>query len=166
MPLPPSLSRPPSSLAWTMAVDSRWHSGSPLLPCSWVRNSQYQRGLFKIYHLKSSHYWDFPVVQWLRRACMLSRFSCVQLFATLSTVACQAPLSKGFSWQKKKKKNWSGLPCPPPRHLSDLGIEPTSLMSLALAGRCFTTSAIWETPVVKTLCFKCRECRFDPWSRN
>ena len=28
---------------------------------------------------------------------MLSHFSCVQLFATLWTVACQAPLSMGFS---------------------------------------------------------------------
>ena len=33
------------------------------------------------------------------RACLLSRFSCVQLFATLWTVACQAPLSMGFSRQ-------------------------------------------------------------------
>ena len=29
--------------------------------------------------------------------CVLSRFSHVQLFATLWTAACQAPLSKGFS---------------------------------------------------------------------
>ena len=29
---------------------------------------------------------------------------------TLWTVACQAPLSMGFSWQEY----WSGLPCPPP----------------------------------------------------
>ena len=33
-------------------------------------------------------------------ACMLSHFSCVQLFVTLWTVACQAPLSMGFSRQK------------------------------------------------------------------
>ena len=33
------------------------------------------------------------------RACVLSRFSRVQLFATLWTVACQAPLSMGFSRQ-------------------------------------------------------------------
>ena len=35
----------------------------------------------------------------------LSRFSRVQLFATLWTVAHQAPLSKGFS----KQEYWSGL---------------------------------------------------------
>ena len=31
---------------------------------------------------------------------MLSRFSCVQLLATLWTAACQAPLSMGFSRQE------------------------------------------------------------------
>ena len=34
-----------------------------------------------------------------------------------------------------------GLPCPPPGDLSNLGIKPESLASLALAGRFFTTSA-------------------------
>ena len=42
--------------------------------------------------------------------CMLSRFSCIQLFETLWTVAPQVPLSLGFSGQEY----WSGLPCPPP----------------------------------------------------
>ena len=36
---------------------------------------------------------------------------------------------------------WSGLPCPPPGNLPALGIEPSSLMSLALAGVFFNTSA-------------------------
>ena len=35
---------------------------------------------------------------------------------------------------------WSGLPFPPPRDLRNPGIEPTSLMSLALAGEFFTTN--------------------------
>ena len=39
-------------------------------------------------------------------ACVLSRFSRVQLFATLWTVARQAPLSMGFS----REEYWSGLP--------------------------------------------------------
>ena len=39
--------------------------------------------------------------------CMLSCFSRVQLFATLWIIACQAPLSMGFS----KQEYWSGLPC-------------------------------------------------------
>ena len=71
---------------------------------------------------------------------MLSCFSRVQLFATLWTVACQAPLSKGFS----RQEYWSGLPCPPPGDLSDPGIESASLTPPALAGSFFTTSAAWE----------------------
>ena len=41
---------------------------------------------------------------------LLSRFSCVQLFATLWTVAHQSPLSMRFS----RQEYLSGLPCPPP----------------------------------------------------
>ena len=46
---------------------------------------------------------------------VLSCFSCVQLFVTLWTVACQAPLSMGFS----RQEHWSGLPFPPPGDLPD-----------------------------------------------
>ena len=45
-----------------------------------------------------------------------------------------------FSWQE----DWSGLPCPPPGDLPDLGIELVSLTSLALAGGFFLPSATWE----------------------
>ena len=61
-------------------------------------------------------------------ACMLSHFSCVQLFVTPWTVACQAPLSMGFF----RQEYGSGLPCPL-LDLPDPGIEPSSLYSLALA---------------------------------
>ena len=40
-----------------------------------------------------------------------------------------------------RKDYWSGLPCPPPRDLTDTGIEPASLMSPTSTGRLFTTSA-------------------------
>ena len=46
---------------------------------------------------------------------MLSRFSCVQLFTTLWTAACQAPLSMEFS----RQECWSGLPFPTPGDLPD-----------------------------------------------
>ena len=36
------------------------------------------------------------------------------------------------------------MPFPPPRDLPDPGIEPPSLVSPALAGGFFTTSATWE----------------------
>ena len=43
-------------------------------------------------------------------------------FATLWTVACQAPLSMGFP----RQAYWSGLPCTSTRDLPDPGIEPSS----------------------------------------
>ena len=70
-------------------------------------------------------------------ACVLSSISCVWLFATLWTVACQAPLSMWFS----RQEYWSGLPCTPQGDLPNSGMEPGSLMFPALAGRFFTTSA-------------------------
>ena len=76
------------------------------------------------------------------RACMLSRFSRVLVSETLWTIAYQAPLSKGSS----RQEHWSGLPCPPPGPLPDPGIESTSLIPRALAGRFFTTSTIWKIP--------------------
>ena len=67
-------------------------------------------------------------------------FSCVSLVVSESTVlwtvACQAPLSMGFS----RQEYWSGLPCPPSGDLPDPGTEPASLnVSPALAGGFFTT---------------------------
>ena len=76
--------------------------------------------------------------------CVLSCFSCVRLFANLWAVACQVPLSMGFS----RQEYWSGMPCPPPGDLVNPGIKPTSLMSPALAGGLFTTGATWEAPVM------------------
>ena len=48
----------------------------------------------------------------------------------------QAPLSKEFF----RQEYWSGLPSvlPPPGDIPDLGIEPTSPVSPALAGEFFT----------------------------
>ena len=53
---------------------------------------------------------------------MLSHFSRVQLFATLWTVAYQAPQSMEFF----RQEYWSELPFPSPGDLLDPGIEPRS----------------------------------------
>ena len=71
---------------------------------------------------------------------MLSCFSHVRFFVTLWAVACQAPLSMGFS----RQAHWSELPFPPPGDLPDPQIKPASLMSPASAGRFFTTSGTWK----------------------
>ena len=114
---------------------------------------------------------------------VLSRFSCVWLFATLWTVAHQAPLSMGFSrWEY-----WSGLPCPPPGDFPYPGIEPMSSAAPALQADSLALShqgspllfPTWEQiimyysilefsggPVVMTVCFHCRGPRFDFRSGN
>ena len=73
-------------------------------------------------------------------ACLLSHFSCVQLFATPGTIAHQAPLSWGLS----RQEYWRGLPCPPPGDLPNPEIELASLIPPAWAGRFFTSSVTWE----------------------
>ena len=50
------------------------------------------------------------------------RFSLVQLFMTPHTVACQAPLSMGFS----RQEYWCGLPFSSPGELPNSGIKPGS----------------------------------------
>ena len=72
---------------------------------------------------------------------MLSCFSHVRLCATTWTAGYQASQrSLGFS----RQEYWSGLPCPPPGDLSHPGIKPASLISPALGGGFFTTSATWS----------------------
>ena len=61
-------------------------------------------------------------------------------FVTPWTVTCQVPLSMQFS----RQEHWSGLPFPLPGDLSNLRIEPTSLMSPTLAGGFFTNCTTWE----------------------
>ena len=57
------------------------------------------------------------------RACVLSHFRHVQLFAAPWTAAHQAPLSMGFS----RQKYWSGLLHLPPGDLPDPGTDPCHL---------------------------------------
>ena len=77
-----------------------------------------------------------PVVH----VCMLNCFSCVQLCAILWTVAHQAPLSMDSSGKN------TGVGCYALLHGIFLTQGPNSrlLLSPALAGRFFTTSATWE----------------------
>ena len=70
--------------------------------------------------------------------------SCVQLFASPWTAACQAPLSMGFSWQEY----WSGLPYPPAGDPHHPVIKSMSLMSPALAEDLFTTRTPWGASII------------------
>ena len=79
---------------------------------------------------------------------MLCHSSRVRLTVTPWTAALQAPLSMGFSRQEYQ----SALPCPPPGDLPDPGVEPTSLVSPALTGSFFPTSAPWEAALSVHAC--------------
>ena len=59
---------------------------------------------------------------YLRALCMLSHFSCVQLFLIPWTITHQAPLSVGLS----RQEYWSRPPCSPPGNLPDPEMEPDS----------------------------------------
>ena len=80
-----------------------------------------------------------------RLQCVLSCFSCVQLFVTPWTVSHKVPLSMGFY----RQEYWSGLSFPAPGDLPHQGTEPASLTSPALASSLFTISTTWEAPLAK-----------------
>ena len=71
----------------------------------------------KGHHKSSRHKTEiFIIKQTYMCAKMLSH---IWLSATLWAVACQAPLSMGFS----REEYWSGLPCLPPGHLPHPGLK-------------------------------------------
>ena len=72
-------------------------------------------------HIRWPKSWSFSISPSNEYMCpqLLSR---VRLFVTSCTIACQAPLSMGFS----RQEYWSGLPCPLLGDLSNTGIKPRS----------------------------------------
>ena len=86
----------------------------------------------RVSHLFSNLNYSHQVVLLL---CACVALSHVLLFATPWTVACQDPLSMGFS----RQEYWSGLPFPPPGSLPDPGIKSAYPAPPALASKFFTT---------------------------
>ena len=66
----------------------------------------------------------------------------VWLVVTLWAVAHKAPLFMGFF----RQKYWRGLPFPPPGHLTDPGVEPTSPMSPASQVDALPAELYWGFP--------------------
>ena len=93
----------------------------------------------------------------------LSHFVYVRLCVTLWAIAHQAPLSMGFSGQEHE---WVAVSFS--RGSSNPEIEPASLMSPALTGSFFATSAIWESGMeTYTLpCIKYSQWEFAVWHRE
>ena len=98
-------------------------------------------------HCRGNEVKDLEMRSWT--FCMRAKLlqSCLTLCDPMDH-SPQAPLSMRFS----RQEYWSGLPCPPPGDLSDPRTGLGSLMSSALAGRFFTTSATWEAPRLSRRC--------------
>ena len=118
-----------------------------ILSTTWLLGAFYRRGNQSLERLSDFSWVSRPVrgrgkltTGLYLHARVLSRFSHLRLCVTLWTVAHQAPLSMGFS----RQEYCSGLPCPRPGDLPDLGIESMLLSTPALSGRFFTTNAICE----------------------
>ena len=110
-----------------------------------------------------SHWQECMSISMHACVCMLCCFSHSQLFATLWTIACQAPLSMGFSRQGYR----SGWPCRPPEDLPDPWIEPLSLMSWALAdSTAWQTISVHMTAKIRKEIHQCGMVAFTqhPWS--
>ena len=83
----------------------------------------HQRALKDLWILHYSQtYICISYIYILTTASEVKSLSHVCLFVTLWTVACQAPLSMGFS----RQEYWSGLPFPSPGDLPNPEIEPGS----------------------------------------
>ena len=94
-------------------------SGTPVWLWKWC-SSRVWNNVGKCLHMKKE-----TECNWHIYCAVLSHCSCVRLFATLWTVACQAPLSMGSS----RQEHWSGLPWPPPGNLPGPRIKAMSITS-------------------------------------
>ena len=74
--------------------------------------------------------------------------------ATPWTVACQAPLSMGFS----RQENWNGLPFPSPGDLPHSGIKPVFPASPAMQAHSFTTGPLGKSILIGLFIFLCSSC--------
>ena len=71
----------------------------------------------------------------------------LQSCPTLCSLMDSSPpdsLSVGFS----RQEHWSGLPCPSPEDLPDLGLELASVCVFCIVGRFFTHRATWEASLM------------------
>ena len=117
--LPPPFSSPSLNIAYFLLFVSVW--GTALLPIC-VRNG------ICIAFCWQQEWSCVDMGLWVWIGAVLSLFSCVRLFETLWTVACQAPLSMGFC----RQEYWSGLPSPPPGNFPTEGYKSASPAAPAL----------------------------------
>ena len=117
-----------------------------------------ERYIMNVPSLFKNYIYLFLINWWLlyilnKLCCVLRCFSRVPLFATLWTVALQAPLSMGFF----SKNNKVGC------HILLQGIFPTQDLThlsyvSCMGGGFFTTSTTWEAPLILLILSK-----WDSW---
>ena len=105
-----------------------WKQQRCLSAGEWKNKLWYKQTMGYYSVLKRNELSSHEKTWWNLAPVLLSPSSHVRLNSTLWTVACQAPLSTGFS----RQENWSELPCLPPGYLPDPGIKPASLMSACI----------------------------------
>ena len=108
--LPPGLNLLESWFISVFLIQEPWNQIKPF----WRHDRDFRYGVFQI--TKSS----FRLLKAKKSKCQ--SLSPVQVFVTPWTVACQAPLSLGFS----RQEYWKGLPVPSPGDLPDPRTEPRS----------------------------------------
>ena len=93
-----------------------WHEIDALSIPYWMKEPTWLEGRNRL-QISRSGILEFCSLELPVCVCVL--LSCVLLFATPWTVACQVPLSMEFS----RQEYWSGLPFPSPRDLPNLEIK-------------------------------------------
>ena len=112
----------------------KWWEYQTTLPVSWENSMQVKKPQLELNieqwifsklrkeYVKAAYYHPVFLTS-MQNSCMLIHFSCVWLFATLWTLAHQAPVSMKLS----RQEYWSGLLCPPSGDLPNPGMQPTFL---------------------------------------
>ena len=128
------------TVSWTRTprTGRRYMCAKSLQSCLTLCNPMTYSPTDSLVHGILQEYWSglpHPSTQWSNPvSCIEERFftlwakSLVWLLVILWTIACQAPLSMGFS----RQEHWSGLPGPPTEDLPNSGTEPMSFFLFLL----------------------------------
>ena len=107
----------------TEQSDINWETSRKSVPAlKWLSINGWDRGMSRNETREAGGNYLYVCSKGCLRKSEVKSLSRVRLFATLRTVAHQAPLSMGFS----RQEYWSGLPFPSPGDLPNPGIEPRS----------------------------------------
>ena len=107
-------------------------------------------------------------IKWLDKQIIVCSYNGTCVPVSLVTAVTQGlePTRLLCPWRFSRQEYWSRLPRPPPGDLPHPGIEPSSLMSPALAGRFFTTNITWEAHTMEYYPAKYQEWTTDKYNMD